>query len=440
MSRRRPTPEAAWDDAREALIPAALRAMDRWVGWRYGRKGDRPKPPKIPINPRNGRRASVTNPGTWGRFIDAVGIRRALGLEGLGFVLGDGIAGADLDGVLDAVSGEMHPWADDILQELGTYSEISPSGTGVKAFLRGRLVEGLKHRYGTNPHIELYDCRRFFTVTALRLPGFPVSVEDRQEALLRLHRRLHESAQHVRRVTARHADAVAGGLGAALSDAELLAKAGAARNGEKFARLWRGDDSGYRSPSEADCALAGLLLFWTGGDVERTADLMRRSGLMREKYDRPDYLPRTIRRALRGTPLFYQGGADIPLRGARASAGHSPSADKNTQPCDYVFKNDNTPLDWAWAMATSSPLPTAIPSFDNHRVRLLAAVCYYLQRRKCGEPFGISTRQAADRLGVSQAAAVKYFRRLKDAGFIEEHARGTYLSRKATQYVCPAAR
>ena len=85
-------------------------------------------------------------------------------------------------------------------------------------------------------------------------------------------------------------------------DATLIARAQAARNGQKFASLWRGDAGGYASRSEADLALCGILAFWTGGETSRIDRLFRASGLMREKWDEPrgdaTYGARTIARAL----------------------------------------------------------------------------------------------------------------------------------------------
>ena len=46
--------------------------------------------------------------------------------------------------------------------------------------------------------------------------------------------------------------------------------------------------------SSADAALAQHLAFWTGGNCQRMHDLMMRSGLVREKWEREDYLKRTI--------------------------------------------------------------------------------------------------------------------------------------------------
>ena len=87
-------------------------------------------------------------------------------------------------------------------------------------------------------------------------------------------------------------------------DARLLERAHAARNGPKFAALWRGDVSAYPSHSEADQALCNLLAWWTGGDAARVDGLFRRSGLMRGKWDErrgePTYGERTIATAIAG--------------------------------------------------------------------------------------------------------------------------------------------
>lgn len=75
-----------------------------------------------------------------------------------------------------------------------------------------------------------------------------------------------------------------------------------------FADLWSGDMEvlsrcypdparGYNS-SQADAALAQHLAFWTGNNCERIQRLMEQSGLVRDKYDRDDYLPRTITKAV----------------------------------------------------------------------------------------------------------------------------------------------
>lgn len=102
-------------------------------------------------------------------------------------------------------------------------------------------------------------------------------------------------------------------------DAELLRRAMQSRSAAaafggaraSFADLWHADaavlaraypaDSNSSEPydrSSADMALAQHLAFWTGRDVARIERLMRQSKLVREKWDREDYLvDRTIRGA-----------------------------------------------------------------------------------------------------------------------------------------------
>ena len=83
-----------------------------------------------------------------------------------------------------------------------------------------------------------------------------------------------------------------------LDDAVLLDRARDARNGARFTRLWNGDWSGYASQSEADSALCFMLAFWTGRDAGRIDRLFRRSGLMRDKWEkRDDYREKTIENA-----------------------------------------------------------------------------------------------------------------------------------------------
>src|SRR5215213_1555072 len=114
-------------------IPAELKKLPRWVAWRSDPRRGGKKPAKVPINPATGRPADPSDPRTWGAFDAAVKRWQNDGLAGIGFVFeGDGLAGADLDGCRNPETGELEPWADAIVQKFGTYTEVSPSGTGVK--------------------------------------------------------------------------------------------------------------------------------------------------------------------------------------------------------------------------------------------------------------------------------------------------------------------
>lgn len=156
--------------ASENPIPQALIDRPQWIIWKNvnGRK--------IPFRV-DGRPASSTDPETWTAYDTA---RRAAagipqGEGGLGFVFtaDDPFIGIDLDGCVDA-SGKVEDWAVEILINVESYCEISPSKTGVKIFAIGSLPDGRGRKAAVPgvdtvsakvPSIEIYDRGRYFAVT-----------------------------------------------------------------------------------------------------------------------------------------------------------------------------------------------------------------------------------------------------------------------------------
>jgi hypothetical protein len=105
----------------------------------------------------------------------------------VGFVFSrhDPYAGFDLDNCRNPDSGEIAGWAQDIIAKLNSYSEISPSGTGVKVFLKGTLPPNARHNAPcATGSLEAYDCDRYFTVTGQHIPGTPATIENRQSELM----------------------------------------------------------------------------------------------------------------------------------------------------------------------------------------------------------------------------------------------------------------
>src|SRR5260370_5495941 len=134
-----------------------------------------------------------------------------------------------------------------IIHELSSYTEISPSGTGVHIVLRGDLPPGGR-RQG---HVEIYADGRYFTVTGRHVEGSPTTIEDRTAELAALHGRLFATNSNDidHRPLPRPIASVAD------DDAVLLDRARSASNGAKFSALWAGETTAYASPSEADLAL-----------------------------------------------------------------------------------------------------------------------------------------------------------------------------------------
>jgi putative DNA primase/helicase len=150
-------------------IPSELTALPQWVVWRYTWLEDRQKWDKPPLRVRNGNEASSTNSTTWGTFEDALWTYETGLVDGIGFVFATktGLVGIDLDHCRDVKAGVIDPWALEIIDRFDTYTELSPSGTGVHLFAAGTLPgKGLK-----TPRGEMYDSGRYFTVTGHRLEG-----------------------------------------------------------------------------------------------------------------------------------------------------------------------------------------------------------------------------------------------------------------------------
>jgi len=176
-------------------IPAELKESPQWVAWRAVEKPGTDKFDKIPINPVNGQPASSTNSETWGTFQQALSAYQTSSADGVGFVFSedDSYAGVDLDGCRDPQTGEIEPLVWEIINAIQSYTEVSPSGKGVKIFCKGKLPPG-KHKDDARG-IEMYDHARFFTVTGAHLEGTPFVVEDRQEEFVALHSKFFDGSK-----------------------------------------------------------------------------------------------------------------------------------------------------------------------------------------------------------------------------------------------------
>src|SRR5829696_2592364 len=141
--------------------------LSQWLCW--GIEGRDGKPTKIPYSPLTGEKASTTDPQTWASYSEAVEAYREHGYGGIGLVFGehDPFCGVDLDGCLNPETGEIEEWAREIIEELDSYTEVSPSGKGVHVLVRATLPEG-RNRKG---RFEAYDRGRYFTVTGKHLAG-----------------------------------------------------------------------------------------------------------------------------------------------------------------------------------------------------------------------------------------------------------------------------
>lgn len=170
---------------RPETIPNELARYHQWVGWTYRWDGQVKAWKKPPRSPRSGGPASVTNPATWGSFTEALDRAAHPDCDGIGFVVTteDPFAALDLDHCISP-NQQIAPWALAIVDTLNSYTERSPSGRGLRIFLRGTLPKP-GSRQGP---VEVYGSGRHVTVTGHHLEGTPTTIEQRDVELTKVYR------------------------------------------------------------------------------------------------------------------------------------------------------------------------------------------------------------------------------------------------------------
>jgi hypothetical protein len=166
---------------------AAIQEIPRWVIW--GVDEDNPKRPYTPGN-GSPSPASTDDPSTWATYEDATETAGQLNC-GIGLVLSPAndefdIVAFDLDNCRDAETGELVPWAEDLVEEAGSYTEITPSGMGLRIIGVGSDVElHCDLPRDDDGHLEVYSrTNRYITVTGNRLGGSSKTLSNLSELVV----------------------------------------------------------------------------------------------------------------------------------------------------------------------------------------------------------------------------------------------------------------
>lgn len=284
---------------------------------------------KMPLNPHTLQVFPAG--GEWQRdttsFTDGPTATRLAALLGDGHGVGflftpdDPFFFVDIDNALH--DGKWSARAQELLAWFaGCAVEVSVSGTGLHIFGSGEWPEGRRCKSVDNT-FDIYTEWRFVALTGTHASG---------DAAVQVKREVRDLICSTFLKREQGAD----GLGWTtepvggyyhLDDEELIRKAcrssgaGAVFGGRAtFADLWHknervlsraypadGNDGGPYDDSKADAALAQHLAFWTGRNCERIRQLMPQSGLVRDKYQRDDYMTRTIEGAVARQVDVYKG-------------------------------------------------------------------------------------------------------------------------------------
>ena len=253
-----------------------LKSVRQWVCFKLEpapTASDPNRVAKVPKNPFTGYNGSSTDPDTWGTYEEAEAGAKRFNLSGVGFVLTGGYIGIDLDHVIQ--DGKIKTFAAEIVKQMDSYAEISPSGTGVHIIAKtndgvqyGRKVKDVV----PGCDLEIYNNGRYFTMTG-NIYGSPRQIQDRTNQVAAIFKQYCEKPKPapVQPV---------GTPGTDQTDDDIITKALNGKNGDRFAALWQGDTSAYGGDhSRATQALINDLVYWTNGDAGRVDSLFRRSGL-----------------------------------------------------------------------------------------------------------------------------------------------------------------
>ena len=272
-------------------IPLELKQMKRWVCYKVEGTNDG-KTTKRPYNALNGAMAKVNDELTWSKFNIALNGCVKYNCDGIGFILGAGIFGIDLDnhpdleGNYPMTEEDFKVLTDEFVTTLNSYSEYSQSGKGVHIICKGSLPEGAR-RKGS---VEMYDNGRFFAFTGNVINNTlinerSVEVVPLWEKYINVEKPKFEAKESsyykpstVNRGYYEELD---------LSDEEIIDIALNSNSGDTFYKYYHDGDISMNNNdnSSADMSFCNMLAFWCNKDKAQMDRIFRNSALYREKWD-----------------------------------------------------------------------------------------------------------------------------------------------------------
>lgn len=155
--------------------PAELRGLQGWLIWRLEPDPNKPngKPLKVPYyvdgGKRHGKQGGIEDRGRMTTFAAARDAAARRGFTGVGLAMMPefGITALDFDNCVDA-QGNLPPIVRDIASQ--TYAEYSPSGKGIRAFVRGSYGNHKSPTEGNDYGFEVFTSTGFVTFTGNAMP------------------------------------------------------------------------------------------------------------------------------------------------------------------------------------------------------------------------------------------------------------------------------
>lgn len=320
-------------------IPQDLKSQALWCLWKYEERGDRRT--KMPYSPLGGN-ARSNDPETFTGFEQALTAYKRGGYDGLGMGIFNGFCAVDIDHCLDTNTPEGYKLSDmaqDIINTMDSYTEMSPSGTGIRILFKATGFQYDKAKYYINNRnigLEVYiegATSKYVTVTGMQWGEWgrkPVKECSEQIAVV-LEKYMRRKDRQPTTPTYTSADAPDYLQHGLEKDERLLA-------------LWNGhrdttDESGN------DLALLNKLAYWCNRDEGQMIEAFLRSPYAaqkddahRKKMQREDYLHSTAQMAIAGCQrTAADDDAAYKLERARRVFSSAPPCGNvhNIEPADY---------------------------------------------------------------------------------------------------------
>ncbi len=277
----RPFKSETGRDGRFSSVPKPMREADRWAV---------AGPDKKPRNASTGALASSNDPHTWASFdVALLAVSDpSTPYDRLYFASGDGFGFADLDGCVRG--GVIHPDVQTLIDAMGGYAELSPSGEGVRIpthdpdYTSGDGYRKLKHkavpwtdyvsdRRGKPGEVEAYEGEQFGSITSNVVSDAPLARS--LDAVFGRYPKPTNTLRLVKPDPKRSPE---------MDNEQILRLLGSFKNGRRFKALYEDGEYPDGGDSEADYALAYRLAFVTQ-DPDQIERLMRDSALCRDKWD-----------------------------------------------------------------------------------------------------------------------------------------------------------
>lgn len=273
-------------------IPNELKEKDLWCVW---------KDKKIPYNPKTNQTAKTNDLSTFSDFNTAYTAYGSGKYEGLGICITQDISAIDIDHCIDE-AGTLSDIAKDIIQKMNSYTEISPSGKGIRIIFSTDDFQYNKDLYYINNQklrIEVYIAgatAKYVTITGNAIGHSPINNDSSalQEVLdLYMRRNIEVPSQ---------TDTAA----VSSSNNGDYLKIGLEKD-KKLKSYWNGSRP-LKSESENDMGFMAKLLYWTNGDTGLAIKAFMSSPYTaqkdeahKKKLERKDYLPNIIKSTIPST-------------------------------------------------------------------------------------------------------------------------------------------